>query len=815
MVVVAEAPTLGSMPIPRTRLIGRARERELARTLLLDDEAVPLLTLTGPGGVGKTRLAQSIATDVTENFGDGLVWIDLAPLRDPALVPATVASAIGVAPVPDQPIIAQLIRRLRAQQALLLIDNCEHVLAAVAELAASLLAHCPALQILATSRAALQIRGEQVLAVEPLPLPRGDVSALDQLEHNEAVRLFVERAHAAYPAFALTENNAATVAALCRKLDGLPLAIELAAARIAILSPEALMAALSERLHLLGGGPRDLPARQRTIEATIAWSYALLDPAAQELFLRLAVFLGGFTLEAAQAVRPDGQTADGVVSSVAALVEQSLVRRVEGEGEGEGEPRFAMLETVRAFGLEQLEGAGEREVAQDAHAAYFVAFANGWYQRHFGARAREEGLQHYAEAEQDNLRAALTHLIDRGDADNTLYLAGVVAGYVEMSTQEGRQWLEWALANTPESLTVPRGYALAELAFRCWRQGHYDRGNRHAEASLAIADQLHDPEIAADAVDGLGNIALSQHRYERATFFLNKALDLWRELGERRREAYILQLLAGAEHGLGDDVAAEGHASEALALFREIGHARGIATTLARLGRLVRDQGNDRAAALAYHEALQVCAGGVDQFILVQAYAGVGELASRRGQPEIAAALIGAIDAVAEEHGATRLPTAGVNYDRAIAAAMAALGEERFAELRAAGKRLRRAEAVALARRVTIPAATRDEPDPAWSHLNANELSAGAPDGLVADEAVKPPVNIAALLPAVAVIPDLTYREQDVLVLLGQRHTDAEIAAQLSISPRTVHSHVAHLLAKLGATNRREAAAIAARLGLL
>jgi hypothetical protein len=294
--------TLTAPPIPRTSLIGRVDERALAHRLLLED-AVPLLMLTGPGGVGKTRLALAIARDVAARFTDGVVWVDLTPLGDASLVPSAVAAALGYTPGTDQPLVKGLARFLRSRQTLLLLDNCEHVLTGTAEFVTTLLAASPALQVLATSRAPLRIRGEQMLPVEPLPLPSIEPTIdLPGLKQNEAVRLFVERARAARPSFALSEINAAAVAAICRQLDGLPLAIELAAARLRMLSIEALLVQMSDRLRLLQGGPRDLPARQQALHDTVAWSYGLLSNDDQRLFRRLAVFAGGWTLEAAAAV---------------------------------------------------------------------------------------------------------------------------------------------------------------------------------------------------------------------------------------------------------------------------------------------------------------------------------------------------------------------------------------------------------------------------------------------------------------------------------------------------------------------------------
>jgi predicted ATPase len=362
-----------SAPIPRTRLIGRESERATARSLLLAD-ASPLLTLVGPGGVGKTRLALAIASDVATRFAEDVAWVDFSSVHDPALVPGTIANALALSVAPNRSVAEELVRCLRPRQTLLLLDNCEHVLPGIADLVARLLAACPALQVLATSRAPLHLRGEQVLTVAPLSLPAAIDRSLSLLQHNEAVRLFVERARGVRPAFALSETNAATVGAICRALDGLPLAIELAAARMALLSPEALLAQVTDRLSLLSDGRRDAPSRQRTMEAAIAWSYDLLAAEEQAFFRCLAVFSGGFSLEGAEWVsgigdrgseesRQSGEAArrqadvvllpitPGTLRGLTRLVDQSLVHRIERDGE----PRFAMLETIRAFALERLE----------------------------------------------------------------------------------------------------------------------------------------------------------------------------------------------------------------------------------------------------------------------------------------------------------------------------------------------------------------------------------------------------------------------------------------------------------------------------
>jgi predicted ATPase len=438
MVAVAPDPPIGSFPLPRTRLIGREADRAVAHALIVGD-AVPLLTLSGPGGVGKTRMALAAAADVADRFADGVAWVDLAPLSSADLVPIAVSNALGIVPGPDRPVLEELVRHLHPRQLLLVLDNCEHVLPGAAEVATALLGSCPAVQILAASRAPLHLRGEHVLLIEPLPLPEQNVLSLDAMEQHAAVRLFVERARAVRPGFALTTGNSETVVALCRALDGLPLAIELAAARVTILSPEALLAQMTDRLALLNDGPRDAPIRQQTIEAAIGWSYALLPEAAQEIFRRLGVFAGGFKLDAAQAVAIDGNASfSDTVRGINALVEQCLVHRVEAGGE----TRFTMLETIRAFALARLRESDEEEACTRArHAAWCLELASSlevWVAPFF---PNGPAILDRLETEYANLHGALTWLQERGDVSRLLTLAGDLLYLWELRghLREGRQ----------------------------------------------------------------------------------------------------------------------------------------------------------------------------------------------------------------------------------------------------------------------------------------------------------------------------------------------------------------------------------------
>jgi non-specific serine/threonine protein kinase len=813
MVAPVSSPLLGSLRILRTRLIGREVERATARALLLGD-AVPLLTLTGPGGVGKTHLALTIAGDMANHFADGVIFVDLAPLADPGLVVTTVAAMLGVTPGSDQSVGEDLIAQLRPKQCLLLLlDNCEHLLGAVGDLVSALLAGCPALQVLTTSRAPLHLHVEQTLPVAPLPLP-GDGASLSVVEQNEAVQLFCERTRAVRPSFILTEANAATVAALCRQLDGLPLAIELAAARSTVLSPEALLAQMSHRLQLLTHGARDLPARQRTIAATFAWSHDLLDGRAQALFRRLAVFVGGFTLEADQVVTASSADTSEFLTTLEALVAQGLVRRLDGETA----PRFTLLETIRAFGLERLIAHGEEFATRDLHATYYLTTAE--------AVKANRDLGHelaWFECERPNIRAAMEHLEHAASPERLLELASAIsdAWMHHGGAPEMRRWLEHGLAPSKDIAPRIRANALASLAGVLYQlHGEAATGLARGEEALALC-QEDDWQTRARAATWCGLSAFRLGQAQRGKAFFRQAQDAERQgrpFPHSRELSRLDNLCALASLSQGQITQAEQLFVVARDRERgqesELGLYSFLAYSLVGLGHVARCRGNGVEALNNYQEGLATAVPVRDVRATALSLAGVAGALAALGHWRDAATLFGSTEALCHRSGLSFTEFA-LEWQRA-----AGLPEpwQRSTEPLGWLARLReRVQSAAVADPPSIPDAI--EADARWTagrEFGINEAVALAlavtPEGTPTSPAA-PDRNDIQPLPRLD--SQLTYREHDVLSLLCERQTDAEIAERLFISPRTASQHVGNILGKLGARNRREAAALAVRLGLV
>ena len=631
-----------NLPAPLTHLIGRKQDVAAVRNALLRGE-VRLLTLIGPPGIGKTSLSIEVARDIHAAFNDGAYFVALAPLSDPSLVLATIAQTLGVKETAGQPLLETLKIALHTQRRLLLLDNFEHLLEA-ASLVVELLEACPGLKALVTSRAALHVRGEQLYAVPPLLLP--DLTHLPAtvvLARTPAVALLVERAQAVLPHFRLTEQNAAAVATICVRLDGLPLAIELAATRIRLLSPEALLARLEQRLSVLTDGARDLPPRHRTLRAAIAWSYELLDAGEQRLFRRLGVFVGGCTLEAAPAVcNADGVLPVDVTNGIASLLDKSLLRLHAG---AEGELRFVMLETIREYALERLAASGEMHVIRRRHAAYYLALAEEAEPQLRGAE--QDRWLARLEMEHNNLRAALAWAFGGGDGEVGLRLAGALGPfwYVRGYFSEGRTWLEAALAIPPDSgertreWIVARTMTLTAAGLVALEQGHHPQGIALAEEALALSRELSDRYGMAQILELLGFIAFSSDP-SRATALMENALALSRELGDRYGIAETLHRLGDFAREQGEYARATALLEESLSVCRELGNQHESALVLNGLGDVASYQGDFARAAVLYKEALSLLRELESKSFIPWVLRNLGRVAYARGDFARAVALL-------------------------------------------------------------------------------------------------------------------------------------------------------------------------------
>jgi non-specific serine/threonine protein kinase len=602
----APAPPPHNLPLQLTSFVGRERELAAVRRLLA---GARLLTLTGAGGAGKTRLALEAAAGVAGAYAAGTWLVALAPVGDPALVGPAIAGALGVREAGARPLRDALADHLRERCLLLVLDNFEHLLAA-APLVPDLLAACPGLTVLATSRAPLRVSGEQEYPVPPLALPDAAETAPASLTENEAVRLFVERARAVRPDFVVTDQNARAVAEVCRRLDGLPLALELAAARVRVLGVEELLARLEDRFRLLTGGSRTALERHQTLQAAVDWSYDLLTDQERALFARLAVFAGGWTLEAAEAVGAgEGVETSEVLDLLTRLVDQSLV---QAEAQPDGTVRYRLLETLRAYARDTLAAGGLEARVRDRHAGYYAALAERAAPE---LRGPDSAAWHdRVERELDNVRGALGWAAAGGPVAAGLRLATALHWYWFMRRPlEGRAWLDRILALPgPSEPACPaaavglalRARALGGAALLALGEGDLEVAQAQGGEALALARQAGDRPATATALGGLGGIARARGEDTVARSLWEESLALSGELGDRLGMAISLRHLARIAARGRDDALAEAHYQRALALHREAGDHSGTAGVLGELGNLARGRADFAGAREAYEASL-------------------------------------------------------------------------------------------------------------------------------------------------------------------------------------------------------------------
>jgi non-specific serine/threonine protein kinase len=795
----------GTLPRSLTPLVGRHAEITAGLRLLRGGQR--LLTLVGPAGVGKTRLVLAIAEAAAGEYADGVVFVSLAPIGDPSLVSALVAAAFELPESRDADLVAALGERLGSERVLLVLDNFEHVLSA-ANLVSELLAECPGLTALVTSRSPLLLVGEHLAQVSPLGLPDRMHYQVEDLARCDAVQLFVSRAAAACGEFKLAADNAMSVADVCRKLDGLPLAIELAAARLRVLPPQALLERLEGGLPLLSGGARDAPVRLRSMRDAIAWSYDLMLPDQRALFRRLGVFAGGWSLDMVQPVCMWDMPGRDALEEVSALLDQNLIRRAGRDGP---EPRYQMLHVVREFAAERLTAEGEHQRVHRACGENLGQLA-----RRVGASRgaeRERGHLRISE-EMNNIRAILSWSLsddaEPADVDLALELAGDLWFYWIHYTRtpgEARLWLTRALQAAPATSTGPRAKALVALGALEWRQGDYAPARQHLHESADIFRQMHDAQglgyalhlaghvhfeareyvvarelyeqsrdalaeagdVAGDLplIGDLGMVAYHMGEYETAREWFERCLRGCREHGVRDHAADSLNRLGDLARLAGDLSRAAALYNESLGLWRSVSGNPGIASSLHKLAQTARRRGDVPEARRLLAESLELQTEIGNKQGIVECLAALAGLALEWAPAERAVELLGAAEVAVSELGAPLAPADAVDFEQDRSRGQSSLDASTWAAAHQRGSELTLTEALTLAQ--APPASEVAKP--------------GSAKGGV-----------------------LSSREMQVVELIAKGLSNRQIAQALVISDKTAANHVEHIMTKLDLRSRAQVA---------
>jgi predicted ATPase/DNA-binding CsgD family transcriptional regulator/Tfp pilus assembly protein PilF len=793
-----------ALPAQPGPLIGRAQELELLCARLGQAE-VRLLTLTGPAGTGKTRLAIELASRVSDQFDEAVFFVDLAPVSDAAMVPAAIARALGIREERDRPVLQVIVEHLATRRCLLVLDNFEQVLSAASDLS-ELLQASAEVTLVVTSRQALRLRWEHAFPVPPLVT-------------SAAVELFVHRAQRADPHFALTQTNAGLVEAVCVRLDGLPLAIELAAARSRVLPPRALLSRLGQRLDVLAAPGPDQPPRQRTLRAALDWSYELLSAPEQVVFRRLGVFVGGFPLGAVGEVcDPDDALHIDPVGVVESLLDKSLIRQEPAQAHAaDSEPRFGLLETVREYALERLRDAGERDIVRGWHANYYLLGADAPVAEM--KMAQQSMWLRSLEAEYDNLQAALGWCAQARQPELGLSAAGLLSWFwtVRGHVAAGRRSLSDLLELASDAPATLRAHALVALGSLALHQSDYAAARALFEESLAVWRELGEPGGSIGALANLGAVYLQQGDLDKAERSFEDALAIQRRIGDRLGIIESLNSLANVAHERGDlagarefyertlveqhnsiryrpDVvlhnlgvvdqeqgdlsSAQRHFEDSVALRRAIGDTAGLALSLAKLGEVASSMGEPETAHRLLCESLTLQRDLGDRHGMAFVLERFGMAAAARGKPRQALKMAAAADALREVIGVPLAPRARLDLDHWVAAARNALTAEDASAAWTAGRKLSLDQALAVA------VEFEPTPAPAQSVVGTGGIT-------------------------------LSAREREVAALVAEGLSNRDIAERLVVSSRTAENHVQHVLNRLGLRSRSQVAAWAIRNGLV